>query len=59
MRVPCREKDVNVISLIVDTGTDRIGSFTGKPGAIPMLQHNTASSVTATALPELSLNLFP
>lgn len=34
MGVPYREKDVSVISLIVDADTDQIGALTGKLGAI-------------------------
>ncbi|HOP61854.1 MAG TPA: iron-only hydrogenase system regulator [Spirochaetota bacterium] len=35
MGLPYREKDVSVISLIVDADTDQIGSLTGKLGAVP------------------------
>jgi putative iron-only hydrogenase system regulator len=33
--VPYKEKQVAVITLIVDTTTDALGSLTGKLGAIP------------------------
>jgi len=35
MGLPYREREVSVISLIVDGDTDRIGSLTGKLGNIP------------------------
>ena len=35
MGLPYREREVNVISLIVDGNTDRLGSLTGKLGSIP------------------------
>ncbi len=35
MGVPYREKDVSVISLIVDADTDQVGSLTGKLGSVP------------------------
>ena len=35
MGIPYREKDVSVISLIVDGTTDELGSLTGKLGKIP------------------------
>jgi putative iron-only hydrogenase system regulator len=35
MGVPYREKNINIISLIVDGDTDNIGSLTGKLGALP------------------------
>jgi putative iron-only hydrogenase system regulator len=35
MGLPYREKNVSVISLIVDGDTDQLGSLTGKLGAIP------------------------
>lgn len=34
MGVPYREKDVSVISLIIDGTTDQIGALTGKLGSI-------------------------
>lgn len=33
--VPYKEKDVSVITLVVDMTTDQIGIITGKLGAIP------------------------
>jgi len=33
--IPYKEKDVSVITLIVDTTSDIIGSLTGKLGSIP------------------------
>lgn len=35
MGLPYREKEVNVIALIVDGSTDRLGSLTGKLGGLP------------------------
>lgn len=35
MGLPYREKEVNVISLIVDGNTDQLGSLTGKLGSVP------------------------
>lgn len=35
MGIPYREKEVSVISLIVDGTTDELGSLTGKLGKIP------------------------
>ncbi len=35
MGLPYREREVSVISLIVDGNTDQIGSLTGKLGNIP------------------------
>lgn len=34
MGIPYKERDVNVISLIVDGSTDKIGSLTGKLGKV-------------------------
>jgi len=33
--VPYKEKEVSVITLVVDMTTDQVGSLTGKLGAIP------------------------
>ncbi len=35
MGLPYHERDLNIITLIVDASTDRIGSLTGKLGQIP------------------------
>lgn len=35
MGIPYREKEVSVISLIVDGSTDELGSLTGKLGSLP------------------------
>ncbi len=35
MGLPYHEKDVNLISLMVDGSTDQLGSLTGKLGGIP------------------------
>lgn len=35
MGIPYREKEVSVISLIVDGTTDELGSLTGKLGKVP------------------------
>ena len=35
MGIPYRQRQVSVISLIVDGNTDAIGSMTGKLGALP------------------------
>ncbi len=35
MGIPCRERNLSVISLIVDGSTDEIGAMTGKLGALP------------------------
>ena len=35
MGLPYREKNISVISLIVDGDTDQLGSLTGKLGALP------------------------
>jgi len=42
MGIPYREKDVAVISLIVDGNTDDIGALTGKLGHIPAVKVKTA-----------------
>ncbi|ULQ58457.1 iron-only hydrogenase system regulator [Brucepastera parasyntrophica] len=35
MGIPYHERDLNIITLIVDATTDQIGAFTGKLGMIP------------------------
>lgn len=35
MGIPYRERGVSVIALVVDGGTDRLGSLTGKLGSLP------------------------
>jgi len=42
MGLPYREKDVAVISLIVDGTTDEIGAMTGKLGNIPEVKVKSA-----------------
>jgi putative iron-only hydrogenase system regulator len=37
MGLPHREREVSVISLIVDGTTDQVGSMTGKLGSIPQV----------------------
>lgn len=41
---PYREKEVSVISLVVDMDPDTLGSFTGKLGAIPSVSVKSALS---------------
>lgn len=35
MGLPYREKEVNLISLMVDGSTDQLGSLTGRLGSVP------------------------
>ncbi|MGE5390942.1 MAG: TM1266 family iron-only hydrogenase system putative regulator [Deltaproteobacteria bacterium] len=42
MGIPYREKDVSVISLIVDGTTDELGSLTGKLGKISQVTVKSA-----------------
>lgn len=42
MGVPCRQREVSVISLIVDGTTDEIGAMTGKLGNIMGVQVKSA-----------------
>ncbi len=42
MGVPYREKEVSVISLIIDADTDQIGSLTGKLGALSSVSVKSA-----------------
>lgn len=35
MGIPYQERDLNIITLIVDATTDEIGSLTGKVGQLP------------------------
>ncbi|MGE5404479.1 MAG: TM1266 family iron-only hydrogenase system putative regulator [Candidatus Saccharibacteria bacterium] len=42
MGVPCRQREVSVISLIVDGTTDEIGAMTGKLGNIKGVQVKSA-----------------
>lgn len=44
MGIPYREKNLNVISLIVDGTTDEIGSLTGKLGSIKGVNVKSALS---------------
>lgn len=42
MGIPYREREVSVISLIVDGSTDAIGAMTGKLGRLPGVQVKSA-----------------
>lgn len=42
MGIPYREKEVSVISLIVDGTTDELGSLTGKLGKVPQVTVKSA-----------------
>ncbi|HHV16421.1 MAG TPA: CopG family transcriptional regulator [Gelria sp.] len=42
MGLPYREKDVSVISLIVDGNTDTLGALTGKLGNLPQVTVKSA-----------------
>lgn len=42
MGLPYREREVAVISLIVDGSTDELGSLTGKLGSIPQVTVKSA-----------------
>lgn len=42
MGIPCRERGVSVISVIVDGENDRISAMTGKLGRIPYVTVKTA-----------------
>jgi putative iron-only hydrogenase system regulator len=42
MGLPHREREVSVISLIVDGTTDQVGSMTGKLGSIPQVTVKSA-----------------
>ncbi len=42
MGIPYREKEVNVIALIVDGTTDQLGSLTGRLGAVPLVTVKSA-----------------
>lgn len=46
MGLPYREKDISVISLIVDGSTDELGALTGKLGNLP---HVTVKSALTKA----------
>lgn len=46
MGLPYREKDVNVIALIVDGTTDELGALTGKLGAIAQVTVKSALTKT-------------
>lgn len=35
MGIPYHERDLNIVTLIVDASTDEIGALTGKLGQIP------------------------
>ncbi|MDQ7032830.1 MAG: iron-only hydrogenase system regulator [Desulfonauticus sp.] len=38
MGIPYKEKNINIISLIVEATTDEIGSLTGKLGMLPQVE---------------------
>lgn len=42
MGLPHREREVSVISLIVDGTTDQVGSMTGKLGSVPQVTVKSA-----------------
>ncbi|MGI6467826.1 MAG: TM1266 family iron-only hydrogenase system putative regulator [Syntrophomonadaceae bacterium] len=42
MGIPYREKEVNVIALIVDGTTDQLGSLTGRLGTVPQVTVKSA-----------------
>lgn len=42
MGLPYRERDISVISLIVDGSTDELGSLTGKLGNLPQVTVKSA-----------------
>ncbi|MGS0763584.1 TM1266 family iron-only hydrogenase system putative regulator [Syntrophomonas curvata] len=42
MGLPYREKDISVISLIVDGSTDELGALTGKLGNLPQVTVKSA-----------------
>lgn len=42
MGLPYREKDIAVISLIVDGSTDKLGALTGKLGNLPQVTVKSA-----------------
>lgn len=46
MGIPYREKEVSVISLIVDGTTDELGSLTGKLGKVPNVTVKSALTKT-------------
>lgn len=47
MGIPYREKEVSVISLIVDGSTDELGSLTGKLGRVPSVIVKSALTRTS------------
>ncbi len=49
MGLPYRERDIAVISLIVDGTTDELGALTGKLGGIPQVTVKSALTKTTTA----------
>ncbi len=42
MGLPCRPKDISIISLIVDGSTDQIGAMTGQIGQLAQVTVKTA-----------------
>lgn len=42
MGVPYRDRNISIISLIVDGSTDEIGAMTGKLGSLPGVKVKTA-----------------
>ncbi|HWP97683.1 MAG TPA: TM1266 family iron-only hydrogenase system putative regulator [Syntrophomonadaceae bacterium] len=46
MGLPYREKDISIISLIVDGSTDQLGSLTGKLGSISHVTVKSALTKT-------------
>jgi len=49
MGLPYRERNVSVISLIVDGTTDELGSLTGKLGGIPKVTVKSALTKSTAA----------
>ncbi len=40
--LPCREKHINIIVLLVEGTTDELGAFSGKLGAVPGIKIRSA-----------------
>lgn len=45
MGIPYRERDISVISIIVDGTTDEIGALTGRIGSLPGVNVRSALSI--------------
>ena len=46
--MPLRDRDISIISLIVDGTTDEIGSVTGKIGRLPAIQSDSLQRRTGS-----------